>query len=311
MSSGNADEQSREQDLQIREGLYLIMNKKSRTTIDLYRGESASGTQVKGHERSAKDNIGNQLWIVKRDGVNNTYSLRNFQGGTCLDLFEGRRENGSGAVGWPRNFHKVHRLNQEWRIEEYEPTYYRIQCCQSGTYLEVAGGNPSNGTPITCSAAQSKSDHQLWSFELVSRGGPEITALFESWKPAILPRLLQPYKNSSQYFVLPSDLRKSIWQGTNLLRQPLRPHLFDYDDFVIRAKDAITVWARNRFQADVRGYSVLFGIIYGEAPKGPRAYNWCLAPDMFSLVFFDAQTGNEYGPAALDSFGFEPTFALF
>lgn len=124
MSSGNADEQSRgevesaqgkqassesveEQDLQIREGLYLIMNKKSRTTIDLYRGElfkklmkanqcdsrplgeSASGTQVKGHERSAKDNIGNQLWIVKRDGVNNTYSLRNFQGGTCLDLFEG------------------------------------------------------------------------------------------------------------------------------------------------------------------------------------------------------------------------------
>ncbi|KIO17420.1 hypothetical protein M407DRAFT_32913 [Tulasnella calospora MUT 4182] len=164
---------------------------------------------------------------------------------------------------------------------------------------------------MTCSTAQSENDHQLWSFELVSRTGPEITALFKSWKPTILPQLLQLYEDSSQYFVLPSELRKSIWQETNLLRQPIRPHLFDYDDFVIRAKDAATGWARNRFQADIRGYSVLFGIIYGKAKNGPRAYNWYLAADMFSLVFFDAQTGNEYGPAALDSFGFEPTFALF
>lgn len=32
---------------------------------------------------------------------------------------------------------------------------------------------------------------------------------------------------------------------------------------------------------------------------------------MCSLVFFDPQSGNEYGPAALDSFSFEPTFAMF
>lgn len=52
-------------------------------------------------------------------------------------------------------------------------------------------------------------------------------------------------------------------------------------------------------------------MIYGETRKGPRAYNWYLSPDLFSLVFFDVQSGQEYGPAALDSFGFEPTFALF
>ncbi|KAG8902660.1 hypothetical protein FRC01_009518, partial [Tulasnella sp. 417] len=61
----------------------------------------------------------------------------------------------------------------------------------------------------------------------------------------------------------------------------------------------------------IRGYSILFGIIYGEARKGPKAYNWYLSPDMCSLVFFDAQSGKEYGPAALDGFGFEPTFATF
>lgn len=32
---------------------------------------------------------------------------------------------------------------------------------------------------------------------------------------------------------------------------------------------------------------------------------------MTSLVFFDPQSGKEYGPAALNGFGFEPTFAMF
>lgn len=40
--------------------------------------------------------------------------------------------------------------------------------------------------------------------------------------------------------------------------------------------------------------------MYGEAQNGPRAYNWYLSQDMGSLVFFDPQSGREYGPAALD-----------
>ncbi|KAG8986038.1 hypothetical protein FRB90_004252, partial [Tulasnella sp. 427] len=84
---------------------------------------------------------------------------------------------------------------------------------------------------------------------------------------------------------------------------------FDYDDFVIKAKDAVNTWARDNLQ--IHGYSVLFGIIFGGAKIGPKAYNWYLSADMRSLVLFDPQTGAEYTPTVLVEFGFEPTFAMF
>lgn len=59
-----------------------------------------------------------------------------------------------------------------------------------------------------------------------------------------------------------------------------------------------------------RGFGILFGIIYGGARRGPKAYNWYLTSDMCSLVFFDTQPGKEYTAAALNGFGFEPTFAM-
>ncbi|KIO26697.1 hypothetical protein M407DRAFT_24010 [Tulasnella calospora MUT 4182] len=86
--------------------------------------------------------------------------------------------------------------------------------------------------------------------------------------------------------------------------------MFDYDDFVIKSKDAVKSWARDRFPPEQDRYSILFGIIYGEAKTGPRAYNWYLTQDMRSLIFFDAQTGKEYTTEALDAFGFEPTFVM-
>lgn len=52
-------------------------------------------------------------------------------------------------------------------------------------------------------------------------------------------------------------------------------------------------------------------MMFGETRRGTRAYNWYLTPDMYSLVFFDAQTGQEYSPAALEVFGFEPMFVTF
>lgn len=61
----------------------------------------------------------------------------------------------------------------------------------------------------------------------------------------------------------------------------------------------------------IRGFAILFGMVYGEARRGPKAYNWYLMNDMCSLVFFDPQTGKEYSVAGLDGFGFEPTFAMF
>lgn len=61
----------------------------------------------------------------------------------------------------------------------------------------------------------------------------------------------------------------------------------------------------------IDGYAVLLGVVYGEMKGHRMTYNWCLAPDMSSLLFFDPQTGKEYGPAALDRLGFSPTFVLF
>lgn len=61
----------------------------------------------------------------------------------------------------------------------------------------------------------------------------------------------------------------------------------------------------------LQGYYVLFGIVFGQAQKGPKAYNWYLSPDMQALVFFDAQTSKEYTTSGLEHFGFEPSFVMF
>lgn len=301
-----------DQVMSVREGLYTLTNKKSRTNLDLCDGNPTKGTQVHGYEQHTEEDMGNQIWLIMKDGSNDTYSVRNLQSGTFLDLFGTDRQNGSKVVGWPRVLGSPGRSSQEWRIEERELDYHTIQCARTDTFLEILGGNSTNCAGVTCSeAADQEWDHQLWRLELISRTGTEIKSIFKSWKPNIGPLLLQSHDKSSQYFVLPNQPRQDIWKKAGLLRQPLRSHFFDYDNFVICMKDAVTLWATNRFQADVRGYSVLFGMIYGEARRGPKAYNWYISRDMCSLLFFDAQSGKEYSPAALDGFGFEPTFAIF
>lgn len=141
---------------------------------------------------------------------------------------------------------------------------------------------------------------------------------------------LTPSQWLNRYLCLPGTHYRSIWERTNLQLQPVRRHLSDYDLFVIKSKDEVQTWARDTFPAEVGfpmvnqlaptmrstqspqilGFGVLFGIVYGEAKKGPKAYNWYLMTDMCSLVFFDPQTGKEYSAAALNAFGFEPTFAM-
>lgn len=87
------------------------------------------------------------------------------------------------------------------------------------------------------------------------------------------------------------------------------PYLFDYDLFLIKTKDKVHSWARDLFPVEIRGFGVLFGIVYGEAKKELKAYNWYLTDDMFSLIFFDPVTGREYSAEALNGSGFEPIFA--
>ncbi|KIO23032.1 carbohydrate-binding module family 13 protein [Tulasnella calospora MUT 4182] len=317
-------EGSDEQASHFREGLYILTNQKSRSTLDMCEGNFAPGTRVIGYEQHLDCDNANQLWVIKQDGLNDTYTLRNFLTGTYMNLLGGDSENASQVVGWPRELKGEGRAKQEWRIKEREH-HYTLQCSRADTFLEIPGGDPSNCVDAKCSEASEERDHQLWILELASRTGAEIKALFRSWKPDLF--LFQPYGESAQYFVLRKETRRNLWQAAKLLRQPVRSHFFDYDDFVIRMKEAATRWVTDRYKADVsfvapfpvsrsnarqiRGYSVLFGIIYGEDRKGSRAYNWYLSPDMRSLVFFDAQIGKEYGPATLDEFGFQPTLAIF
>lgn len=187
----------------------------------------------------------------------------------------------------------------------------RVKCARTNTFLELAEGNPSENVKVTCSEAATNNDHQIWIVTRVSRTGSEIKAMFESWKPNILPRITQPHAEQTEYFVLPHEFRQQVWRDTKLLCRLVRPGMFDDNDFVIKSKEAVSSWAREQFPVEIQGLSVLFGIMYGETRMGPRAYNWYLTRDMHSLVFFDAQTGEEYGPAALDGFGFEPTCVTF
>ncbi|KAG9040654.1 hypothetical protein FS837_000358 [Tulasnella sp. UAMH 9824] len=298
--SNNAPPPAYETEGVLPDGLYVLTNIMSRTVLDLRwgglmgkalqlahhtssdstsfitTGSSSAGTRCAGYSRNTNERIDHQLWIVKHDSSNDTYTLRNFRG---------------------------------------------------GTYLDLEAGNTYNGTYATCSAWVGDGDHLLWALERVSRTTGEIKAILASWKSGLLDRLFQPYGDDAQYFVLPYELRKSIWERTNLQRQTVRKHVFDYDNFVIKAKDAVISWGRDRLLVDVslkfillkprvlftyrlaQEYSILFGVVYGNARTGPKAYNWYLSSGMHDLMFFDPQTGQEFTSAALDAIRFEPTFA--
>ncbi|KAG8902659.1 hypothetical protein FRC01_009517 [Tulasnella sp. 417] len=188
----------------LREGLYILVNKKSRSTLDLAGGWHGPGTHVLGFEQHIEWDNSNQMWHIKQDGLNGTYTLRNLLSGTFLDLEAGNPRNGSQVVGWPRELRGESRANQEWHIEEKEPNYYMLQCSRTNTFLEIPGGNPSNCADVKCSELSYYNDHQLWSLDLASRTGAEIKELFMSWKPSLLPQIFQLYAESTQY---PASLR--------------------------------------------------------------------------------------------------------
>lgn len=300
------DSDDKDTPIPILDGLYILTNKMARTVLDLWHPKT--GTQCQGWSQHTGGGIANQLWIICKNVSRDNYTLNNLHYARFLDLLAGNPDNGAYVIGCVR---VEGSLNQEWRIVEHIPHFYTLQCERTNTFLEIPGGNSANGTKTTCSAAASEKDCQLWQLDRVSRSGVEIRAIVEQWKPELLPRVLLPHGDAAEYFVLPGAFRRALWEQTNLQRQQVRPHMFDYDIFVIKSKEVVHSWARDTFPAEIPGFGILFGIIYGEARKGPKAYNWYLTEDMRSLVFFDPQTGREYSTAALDDFGFEPVFATF
>jgi len=293
------------------EGIYILVNKASRTLLDLAGGKPSNGTKCQGWRQLYNESFARSRWIIRHDGADGTYTLTNIRSGTLLDLEAGRRENNSKVTGWlrPPQSQVENRANQEWHIEDDGAGYHTLRNARASTFLELDKGSNEDGTWATCSAFIDGKDSQLWDLERVTRSGEEIIGILGDWNEPLLSRLCQPYVLEAQYLVIPEELRREIWDRAGLRTQPLRKHVFDHDDFVIKAKEAVTTWARDNLR--VNDYSVLFGLMYGQAKKGSNAYNWYLTPDMHSLAFFDAQTGKEYTGAAIQTRGFQPSFAVF
>jgi len=293
------------------EGIYILINKASRTLLDLAGGKPSNGTKCQGWRQLYNESFASSRWVIRHDGADHSYTLTNIKSGSLLDLEAGKGENGAKVTGWnrPPESQVKSRAHQEWHIANNGEGFYTLRNAQTSTLLELDRGSPDDGTWATCSAFIDGKDSQLWDLEKVTRSGEEIISVLGDWNEPLLSRLCQPYSLEAQYLVIPEELRRQIWDRAGLRLQPLRKHIFDHDDFVVKAKEAVTTWARDNFKVD--GYSVLFGLVYGQATKGSKAYNWYLTPDMHSLVFFDAQTGKEHTTAALAAKGFQPSFAVF
>ncbi|KIO17421.1 hypothetical protein M407DRAFT_32914 [Tulasnella calospora MUT 4182] len=285
----------------IPEGLYTLTNKKIRKLLVVHNGDIRSGTACIGWPRITGSSLDFQLWALKHASADGSYTLMSLRAGTYIDLQAGKTANRAPVIAHSYASSEPSRLNQEWRISEEVPGYYTLRCARTETFLEMDDESTEKWRKIYCSNASQERDSQLWSLDRVSRTSLEIKEVMGKWKPDLLNRLFQPYGDNdefyfeSRYIVLPYELRKPIWNETGLLDQAICRNTFDYDDFVIKAKDAMNSWARDNFRT--YGYSILFGIIFGEAKKGPKAYNWYLSYDMGSLVFFDPQTGIEYTSA--------------
>ncbi|KAG8965940.1 hypothetical protein FRC05_002931, partial [Tulasnella sp. 425] len=105
---------------QIRERLYVLTNKKARTTLNLCSGRADPGTSIIGYEQQIERDNANQMWLIRREGLNDTYTLRSLVGGTYMALRGGSPNDGTPTLGWPREWSPLARADQEWRVEEQQ-----------------------------------------------------------------------------------------------------------------------------------------------------------------------------------------------
>ncbi|KAJ6585777.1 ricin B lectin domain-containing protein [Mycena capillaripes] len=102
------------------------------------------------------------------DGV---YKITNQQSKTCVDLDGGNSADGTKVQGWaPLSPDAPEYPNQLWKIKYTNKPgvdSYTISNFHTGTYLEISGGNATDGTQVTCSAAEAGQDtksDQEWEF---------------------------------------------------------------------------------------------------------------------------------------------------
>ena len=96
--------------------MYVIINVGSRTALDLDDGDGGNGTKIQGWEPAwDSGKIQNQIWIFNDQG-NGYYKLFNKAGGSCMDLDDGNRKNGTKIQGWG----SINTNNQLWKFEQMQ-----------------------------------------------------------------------------------------------------------------------------------------------------------------------------------------------
>jgi len=70
-------------------GIYVLVNKASRTTLDLSAGNPKHGTKVQGYHRVCDEWFGGSRWALQHRDENGAWILSNLKSATFLDILDG------------------------------------------------------------------------------------------------------------------------------------------------------------------------------------------------------------------------------
>jgi hypothetical protein len=267
--------------------VYVIQNKGSGTFLDLDNGSPANGTKVQGWENlSTQQFAPNQQWLISQvSGSSGVYTLRNMSGGTFLDLTGGSSVNGTQIQCWEQNGGS----NQQWNIFTAEVNgFWRIQNAGAKTVVDIDSGNPADGTKIQGWQSIGNDNNQMWSIKAVTISGQKINNALKA-NNFIRKEFLSFLSPNTQYLILPSAQRASLWNGLGL--SPTSYRAVNGDAPAYTVKVAVSQWGNGRLLVD--GFPYLFGIILGNNNANPFARNWYLSDDGNQIVFFNPVDGTE------------------
>ncbi|KAG8908016.1 hypothetical protein FRB99_000834 [Tulasnella sp. 403] len=308
--------------LEVPNGFYILRNKRTKTCLDLDGGRNHNGNKIQGWSRFGSF-LPNSLWFIEKQ-TSGGYSIRNARTGNAMDLDYGKKDNGTRVQGY--RFMSGN-PNQYWDLIDkggyysYVNAQWKIYVQQTGALAPVSlsstltfflatflSRSSDNGAEAQCASYAKGDDNQLWLLDHRSRTANEIQCILQA--NSLLSGLFERSKdNKTQYLILPSRLREDIYVNSGLDKRIRRPKVFDFEDYVIKSKDAVTSWVRDNITFNRGG--ALFGIVYGSQGGGQYTYNWTLTKDCQSVMFFDAYSGDELTTASLEQLGFKARFGTF
>ncbi|KAG8903840.1 hypothetical protein FRB99_002655 [Tulasnella sp. 403] len=283
-------------------GVYILMNKRTKTCLNLDGGGKQNGNKIEGWSRF-ETFCPNSLWFIERH-PSRGYSIRNARAGTAMDANDGSGK--PSVLGFSFNLVDP---DQCWDLIEQSNGYYSIQNIETKKCLRLKDGSSDNGAEVQCTDDSGDGDdNRLWLLDRRSRSPDEIRDVLQT-NPILSNMFEQSHEDTTRYIILPTRLREELYLKSGLDKCIRRPGIFDFEHFVIKSKEVVMSWARDNIALDNCG--VLFGIVYGSCRSGRYSYNWTLTADCQSVVFFDAYTGNELTTTSLEQLGFKARFATF